>query len=289
MSEELITTSFEQSTIRRIWNEETEQWHFAVVDVVEILTESTRPSKYWNDLKKRVKKQSDIELSAFCGKFPMKSKTNNRTYQTECANVEGMLRIIQSIPSPKAEPFKQWLAKVGYERLQEIDEPALAAQRARELYRAKGYSDEWIDSRLQSIDIRNELTNEWSERDVKKGLEYAILTAEISQGAFGVKPSEHKELKGLKRQSLRDHMSRAELVFTMLGELSTTEIAREDDAQGFNENKTAARKGGQIAGDARRALESQTGKPVLSDANYLNLSETDLELEDGESIDEPPF
>jgi len=289
MGENLVAASFDKSTIRRIWDEETEQWYFAVVDVVEALTESARSSKYWSDLKKRVKKQSDIELSAFCGKFPMRSKTNNRTYQTECANVEGMFRIIQSIPSPKAEPFKQWLAKVGYERLQEIDEPALAAQRARELYKAKGYSDEWIDSRMQSIDIRNELTNEWAQREVKEGLQYAILTAEISQGTFGVKPGEHKQLKGLKRQNLRDHMSKAELVFTMLGELSTTEITREDDAQGFKENKTAAYKGGQIAGDARRALESQTGKPVLSDTNYLGLSETELEIEDGKSTDEPPF
>jgi hypothetical protein len=286
MSEEHITTSFDKSTIRRVWDEESQQWYFAIVDIIQTLTETPEPSKYWYKMRKREK---ELELSPDWRKFSMKSLNNNRSYQTDCATVQGIFRIIQSIPSPKAEPFKQWLAKVGYERLQEIDEPALAAQRARELYRAKGYSDEWIDSRLQSIDIRNELTNEWSQRDVKEGLEYAILTAEISQGTFGVKPGEHKELKGLKRQSLRDHMSRAELVFTMLGELSTTEIAREDDAQGFKENKMSARKGGQIAGDARRALESQTGKPVLSDANYLNLSETDLELEDGKSIDEPPF
>ena len=288
MGKELIATTFEESQIRRVWDEESEQWYFAVVDVVEALTESARPSKYWSDLKRRVKKQSAVELSAFCGKFPLKSKTNNRTYQAECANVEGMFRIIQSIPSPKAEPFKQWLAKVGYERLQEIDEPALAAQRARELYRAKGYSDAWIDSRLQSIDIRNELTGEWADRDVKEGLQYAILTAEISQSTWGVKPGEHKELKGLKRQNLRDHMSKAELVFTMLGELSTTEIAREDDAQGFKQNKTAAYKGGQIAGDARRALESQTGKPVLSDTNYLDASEEQLQVAIGKS-DELPF
>lgn len=283
MSEELITTSFEQSTIRRVWDEEGQQWYFSVVDVVATLVESKNPPAYWRQLKRR-----EPQLVTNCHTLKMKAK-DGKMRNTDTANVKGIFRIIQSIPSPKAEPFKQWLARVGYERLQEIDEPALAAQRARELYRAKGYSDEWIDSRLQSIDIRNELTNEWSERDVKEGLQYAILTAEISQGAFGVKPGEHKELKGLKRQNLRDHMSRAELVFTMLGELSTTEITREDDAQGFKENKTAARKGGQIAGDARRALESQTGKPVLSDANYLGLSETELEIEDGKSIDEPPF
>ncbi len=275
MDNKLTPASFEETDIRRVWDEESEQWYFAVVDVIEALTESTRPRKYWNDLKRRVKKQSDIELSAFCGQFPMKHKTNNRTYQTECANVESMFRIIQSIPSPKAEPFKQWLAKVGYQRIQEINEPALAAQRARELYKAKGYSDEWIDSRLQSIDIRNDLTNEWAQREVKEGLEYAILTAEISKGTFGIKPGEHKQLKGLKRQNLRDHMTKAELVFTMLGELSTTEIAIKEDAQGFDENKVSARKGGKIAGDARRALESQTGKPVVSEMNYLATPEAE--------------
>jgi len=286
MSEELITTSFEQSTIRRVWDEETKQWYFAIVDIIKTLTETPEPSKYWYKMRKREK---ELELSPIWRKFSLKSLNNNRSYKTDCANVEGVFRIIQSIPSPKAEPFKQWLAKVGYERLQEIDNPALAAERARALYRAKGYSDDWIDSRLQSIDIRNELTNEWADRDVKEGLQYAILTAEISQATFGVKPSEHKQLKGLKRQSLRDHMSRAELVFTMLGELSTTEIAREDDAQGFKQNKTAARKGGQIAGDARRALESQTGKPVLSNSNYLDAPEAELRVTSGESANEPPF
>lgn len=287
MNEEQITTTFDESEIRRIWDDESEQWYFAVADVVQTLTDSKDVRQYIKRMRQR-----DPSLHSKWGTIctPLKLiAPDGKKRKTNCANVEGIFRIIQSIPSPKAEPFKQWLAKVGYERLQEINEPALAAQRARELYRAKGYSDEWIDSRLQSIDIRNELTNEWAQREVKEGLEYAILTAEISQGTFGVKPSEHKELKGLKRQSLRDHMSRAELVFTMLGELSTTEIAREDDAKGFTENKTAARKGGQIAGDARRALESQTGKPVLSDANYLGLSETNLEIEDGKSIDEPPF
>ncbi len=286
MGEELITTSFEQSTIRRVWDEETEQWYFAVADVVKILTDSKDTRQYIKRMRRR-----DPSLHSKWGTIctPLELiAPDGKKRKTNCANVEGIFRIIQSIPSPKAEPFKQWLAKVGYERLQEIDNPALAAERARKLYRAKGYSDEWIDSRLQSIDIRNELTSEWADRDVKEGLQYAILTAEISQGTFGVKPGEHKQLKGLKRQSLRDHMSKAELVFTMLGELSTTEIAREDDAQGFRQNKTAAYKGGQIAGDARRALESQTGKPVLSDTNYLDASEEQLQVASGKS-DELPF
>ncbi len=285
MDKELIAATFEESQIRRVWDEESKQWYFAIVDIIKTLTETPDPSKYWYKMRKREK---ELELSPNWRKFSLRSLNNNRRYKTDCANVEGIFRIIQSIPSPKAEPFKQWLAKVGYERLQEIDNPALAAERARALYRAKGYSDDWIDSRLQSIDIRNDLTSEWAQRDVKEGLQYAILTAEISQSTFGIKPGEHKKLKGLKRQSLRDHMSKAELVFTMLGELSTTEIAREDDAQGFRQNKTAAHKGGQIAGDARRALESQTGRPVLSDSNYLDQSEEALRVASGQS-DDPPF
>ena len=269
-------STFESKEIRRIWDEETQQWHFAVVDVIAILVETNRPSKYWADLKKQVKKQSEVELSDFFVKFPLKNPKNGRTYQVECANVESMFRIIQSVPSPKAEPFKQWLAKVGHERLQEIENPALATERARALYKAKGYSDEWIDKRLQSVDIRNKLTEEWKERGVKEGLEYAILTSEISQGTFGVKPSEHKQIKGLKRENLRDHMTDLELILTMLGEATTTEIAQKDDAQGFNQNQVAAQKGGRVAGNTRREIEDLTGKPVVSDKNYLAAPEQEL-------------
>jgi hypothetical protein len=187
-----------------------------------------------------------------------------------CANTEGVFRIIQSIPSPKAEPFKRWLAKVGYERVQEIENPELGTKRTRALFKAKGYSDEWIEKRMRGIAIREELTDEWKSRDVKQPKEYEILTAEIAKAAFGITPSLHKNLKGLKRENLRDHMTDLELIFTMLGEASTTEIARVDDAQGFIENKHAAVKGGSVAGKARKDLERKTGKKVVSSENYLS-------------------
>lgn len=265
---------FEQFSIRRIWDNKTDRWWFAVVDIIEALTESTKPRDYWYRMKKRVGEADGFELSTVCRHFRMKA-ANGRSYQTECADTEGMLRIIQSIPSPKAEPFKQWLAKVGYERIQEIDNPELAAQRAKALYKAKGYSDEWIEARLRSVDVRKELTDEWHNRGVQAGKEYAFLTAEISRGTFGLTPNEHKELKTLrKKDNLRDHMSNAELVFTMLGELSTTEVARHEDAQGYDENFQAAQKGGRIAGNARRELEAETGKPVVSSRNYLTHPES---------------
>ena len=186
-----------------------------------------------------------------------------------CANIEGLFRIIQSIPSPKAEPFKKWLAKVGYERVQEIENPELAQQRMRALYQAKGYSDDWIEKRIRGIQVREELTDEWKNRGVKEDKEYSILTAEISKATFGLTPSEYKEFKGLKRENLRDHMTELELIFTMLGEASTKEIAQNTDAQGFEENKTAAQKGGKIAGDARKQLEIESGKRVVTSENYL--------------------
>ncbi|MEZ4591932.1 MAG: Bro-N domain-containing protein [Chloroflexota bacterium] len=280
---------FEQFSIRRIWDEESDRWWFAVVDIIEALTESTKPRDYWYRMKKRVADADGFELSTVCRHFKMKA-ANGRSYQTECADTEGMLRIIQSIPSPKAEPFKQWLAKVGYERIQEIDNPELAAQRAKALYKAKGYSDEWIEARLRSVDVRKELTDEWQNRGVQAGKEYAFLTAEISRGTFGLTPNEHKELKTLrKKDNLRDHMSNAELVFTMLGELSTTEVARHEDAQGYDENFQAAKKGGRIAGNARRELEAETGKPVLSSRNYLENPES-KQLPTGDDPDEDlPF
>lgn len=276
---------FEQFSIRRIWDAETDRWWFAVVDIIEALTESTKPRDYWYRMKKRVAEADGFELSTVCRQFKMQA-ANGRSYQTECADTEGMLRIIQSIPSRKAEPFKQWLAKVGYERIQEIDNPELAAQRAKALYKAKGYSDEWIEARLRSVDVRKELTDEWQNRGVQAGKEYAFLTAEISRGTFGLTPSEHKELKTLrKKDNLRDHMSNAELVFTMLGELSTTEVARHEDAQGYDDNFQAAKKGGRIAGNARRELEAETGKPVLSSRNYLDHPESE-QLSAGDDTDE---
>ena len=191
--------------------------------------------------------------------------------KTNCANTEGIFRIVQSIPSPKAEPFKRWLAKVGYERVQEIGDPELATKRTRTLYKAKGYSDDWIEKRMRGIAIREELTDEWREREVRREKEYAILTAEIAKAAFGVTPAEHKKLKGLIRENLRDHMTDLELIFSMLGEAATTEITRADDAKGFQESKSAARKGGDVAGKAREDLEKKTRKKVVSPENYLDI------------------
>jgi DNA-damage-inducible protein D len=194
--------------------------------------------------------------------------------ETDCANTAGLLRIIQSIPSPKAEPFKRWLAKVGYERLQEIEDHELASKRAREIYKAKGHPDDWIEKRMRSIAIREELTDEWKDRGIKEHRDYAILTVEISKAAFGLTPSEYKKVKGLKRENLRDHMSDLELIFSMLGEASTTEIARNIDAQGFLENKTVAKKGGAIAGDARKALELESEQKIVTEKNYLPENKT---------------
>ncbi len=248
-------------------------WFFAVVDVIAALTDSDKPRDYWYRMKKREKASSGIDLSTFCRQIKLES-TDGKKYKTEMANTEGIFRIIQSIPSPKAEPFKRWLAKVGYERVQEIEDPELATRRTRELYQAKGYSDAWIEKRMRGIAIRAELTEEWKNRDVGDSREYAILTAEISKAAFGITPSEYKQLKGLQRENLRDHMTNLELIFSMLGEAATTEISRVQDTQGFDENRTAANKGGKIAGDARKELEDETGKKIVSDDNYLDVPES---------------
>lgn len=270
----LVQLQFEGHKIRRILDEETGEWWYAVVDVIEALTESVKPRDYWYRMKKRVAEHEGLELSSICRQFRLKA-ANDRFYETDCANAEAMLRIIQSIPSPKAEPFKRWLAEVGAERLEEIENPELAAERLRQIYRAKGYSDDWIERRLQSIVTRNELTDEWQNRGVQAGREVAILTAEIAKETFGLTPGQHKQLKQLKRENLRDHMTGLELAFTILGEAATTEITRQEDAQGFRENQTAAKKGGRIAGNARRELEAETGKPVVSATNYLERPQSD--------------
>ncbi len=254
---------FEDKTIRRVWHNE--EWWFVIVDVVGVLSESKNPSNYVRDMRRR-----DPELSKGWGQIahPLSVETKGGKQRVNCANTEGIFRIIQSIPSPKAEPFKQWLAKVGYERIQEIENPELAAQRARKYYKDLGYDDEWIDKRLQSIAIRGQLTDEWKERGVKEGREYAILTAEISRATFGITPSQYKHHKGLKRENLRDHMSNLELIFTMLGEEQTRIEAIKEDAQGFIENKDAAQKGGAAAGKALDAFEDETGNKVVTDANF---------------------
>jgi hypothetical protein len=249
------------------------EWWFSIIDVIEVLTGSDRPRKYWSDLKNRLTSEGYIEVSDKIGQLKM-AAPDGKMRLTDCANTETMFRVIQSIPSSKAEPFKRWLAKVGYERLQEIEDPELGTKRTRALYKAKGYSDDWIEKRMRGIAIREELTDEWKKRNVKQEQEYAILTAEIAKAAFGVTPGEHKQLKGLKRENPRDHMTDLEQIFSMLGEAATTEITRVDDAQGFDESKTAARKGGEVAGTARKDLEKKTGKRLVSPENYLTEPES---------------
>ncbi len=266
---------FKGKKIRRIIHKN--EWWFSIVDVIETLTGSERPRKYWNDLKNKLSEEGYGELSEKIGQLKLQS-TDGKYYETDCANTETMFRIIQSIPSPKAEPFKRWLAKVGYERVQEIEDPELSTKRTRALYKAKGYSDDWIEKRMRGIAIREELTDEWKRREVKQQREYEILTAEIAKAAFGITPSRHKKYKGLKRENLRDHMTDLELIFSMLGEAATTEITRVDDARGFHESKHAARKGGEVAGKARDDLEKKTGKRVVSRENYLTTPQDSKKL-----------
>ncbi len=258
---------FQDKKIRTTYNEKEQKWYFSIVDIIEVLTESVKPRDYWYRLKKR-ENANGIELSTNCRQFKMLA-SDGKMRETEIADTETLLRIIQSVPSPKAEPFKRWLAKVGYERLQEIENPELASKRAREIYKSKGHPEDWIEKRMRSIAIREELTDEWKDRGIKEHRDYAILTAEISKATFGLTPSEYRKVKGLKRENLRDHMTDLELIFSMLGEASTTEIARNTDAQGFSENKTVAKKGGAIAGDARKALELESGQKIVTEKNYL--------------------
>jgi hypothetical protein len=272
MSEELPTDSqgkiivFGARQIRRAWVDE--QWYFSVVDIVGALTDSASPPKYWDAMKRREKASSGFDLSTLCRKVRL-TGADGKTYASDAVNTESAFRIIQSIPSPKAEPFKRWLAEVGYQRVQEIENPELAQQRMRDLYKAKGYPDDWIEKRVRGIAVRDELTGEWKKRGVKENKEFGILTAEISKATFGLTPSDYKKLKGLKRENLRDHMTDLELIFTMLGEAATTEIARNKDARGFNQNQRAAREGGFVAGNARRQLEAKSGKRVITRQNHL--------------------
>lgn len=265
---------FESKKVRSQWNEDEQKWYFSIIDVVEILTDTENPRRYWSDLKRKLKKEGFVELYDFIVQLKMEA-ADGKKYLTDCANAEVLLRIIQTIPSPKAEPFKRWLAQVGYERLEEIENPELATQRIRETYKMKGYSDDWIEKRMRGIAVRDELTDEWKKRGVKEQKEYSILTAEISRATFGMTPSEYKKFKQLDRptENLRDHMTDLELIFTMLGEASTTEIARNRDAQGFIANLTAAHEGGTVAGNARKELESKTGHKVVTKENYKELTE----------------
>ena len=251
------------------WDDEIEEYYFSVVDVVGILSVSKNPNNYWKVLKKRLKDEG-VELVTICNQLKLPSHKDGKMYKTDVATAKQLLRIIQSIPSPNAEPFKQWLAQVGSERLDEIADPEIAIERAVATYREKGYSEEWITQRLRGIEIRKDLTAEWDRSGVKKGREYAILTNEISEASFGITTGEHKRIKGLKKENLRDNMTNAELVINMLGELATTEISKTENPQGFEESKTVARDGGSIAGNALRELEERTGRKVVSSNNSKN-------------------
>ena len=270
---------FESKQIRSVWNEKEEKWYFSIQDVVEVLTDSSDSKQY---LKRMLSRDQTLKINwgTICTLVEMVA-ADGRKRKIQASDTQGLLRIIQSIPSPKAEPFKLWLAKVGAERLEEIENPELASQRTRELYKLKGYPDDWIEKRMRSIAIREELTEEWKNRGVKEKVEYAILTAEISRATFGITPKEYKEVKGLKSQNLRDHMTDLELIFSMLGEASTKEIAVNTDTQGFHKNKKAAKAGGKIAGDARKQLELKSGKKVVTSENYLPENKNN-ELSSGE-------
>ena len=262
---------FEKKKIRHI--EHKGEIYFSVIDVIEILTDSNNPNRYWTDLKRRTEKESG-QSYAFCVSLKLQG-SDGKFYKTDCANTEGVLRIMMSVPSPKAEPFRLWLASLGKRELDEIANPSLGFERLKELYKAKGYPDDWIETRLKSIDIRKQLTDEWKQRGVKEGLEYSILTAEIAKATFGVTPTEHAKIKGLEKANLRDHMTDLELVFTMLGEVITKNLAEKDDAQGFEENHEAAQRGGSYAGTARKNLEKKENIKVVSSKNFTHLKEKD--------------
>jgi len=264
---------FETQKIRTKWDEEIGEYYFSVIDVVGVLSESKNPRRYWSDLKRKLKNEGS-QLYENIVQLEMKSK-DGKNYKTDVATAKQLFRIIQSIPSPKAEPFKQWLAQVGNERLNEIADPELAIERAINTYRKKGYSEEWITQRIRSIEIRKDLTAEWDRSGVEEGLEFAILTNEISNAAFGLTTKQHKQYKGLRKESLRDNMTNAELVINMLGELATTEISKSEDPKGFNESKKIAKRGGNIAGNARKELELNTGKKVVRKKTAKNPRELD--------------
>ena len=261
---------FEGSQIRSVWDNEREEWYFSVVDVIGSLTESNNPRDYWYRVKKRMSEEERSELSTFCRQLKLKS-TDGKSYKTDVADMQGVFRIIQSVPSPKAEPFKMWLAEVGKERIDEIINPELTIDRALESYARKGYSREWINQRLQAIQVRKELIDTWQDHGVKAGNEYAILTNEISKAWSGMTTREYKDFKGLKKENLRDNMSTTELILNMLAETATKDIAEAKNPQGLEENKQVAQDGGSIAGDARKSIEARTGKPVITSKNAIDL------------------
>ena len=267
---------FEGKDIRRIWHKN--EWWYSVVDIIQVLVKSSRPRKYWSDLKLKLKNEEDFEVSEKIGQLKLKA-SDEKYYATDCANVETLFRIIQSIPSPNANKFKLWLARVGYDRVKEIENPELAQKRMKELYKQKGYSDQWIEKRARGIAIRDELTDEWDKKGVKSQKEFSILTAEISKATFDMTPNEYKQFKGLKRENLRDHMDDMELVLTMLGEATTTRLTQDRDSQQFPELKKDAKDGGDVAGATRQDIEKRLGKPVVSKENYLDNPENKKRIE----------
>ena len=271
MTKETAIKLFKDQRIRVLWDNEKERWLFSIIDVIEVLTENNRPRKYWNDLKSKLKKEGS-ELSEKIGQLKMKA-SDGKNRMTDVIDTEQLLRLIQSIPSPKAEPFKLWLAKVGYERIEETEDPEKAFERAMDTYLKKGYSVNWINQRLKSIEVRKELTDEWDIRGVKKGLEYAILTDEITRAWTGYTTKELKNLKKLKKENLRDNMTNLELVLNMLAEATTTEISKEKKPNTFSESKIIAKQGGVIAGNTRKEIEEKTGKKVISQQNAIEIGE----------------
>ncbi len=277
---------FEDKQIRTAWDAEQEEWYFSIVDVISVLTDTDNPRRYWSDLKRKLKKEGATELYEKIVQLKMLS-SDGKKYKTDVADMEQLLRIIQSVPSPKAEPFKAWLAMVGRERIEETIDPEQTIDRALETYLKKGYSEEWVHQRLLAIRIRNELTDEWKKRGVEKGKEYAILTDEITQAWAGMSTGQYKRLKGLKKENLRDNMSDLELVLTMLAEASTTDISKTEQPKGFSESQKVARRGGKVAGVARQALEAETGKPVITTQNAADFRQliTDI-VEDTAALPE---
>lgn len=257
---------FEGSQIRRIFFED--DWWFSVIDIIAFLTDSKKPRDYWHKMKVREKNTSDVQLSTICRQLKL-AAPDGKKRETDCANTEGILRIIQSIPSPKAEPFKLWLAKIGKERIEEIENPELAMDRAKSLYEKKGYDKGWIDKRMRGISVRHSLTDEWADRGAQKSVDFAILTNDVMQGAFDVKVQEYKQLKGLERENLRDHMTDLELIITMLGEATTTQITQQKNSKGLNKLRADAKAGGAVAGRTRKDIEKQTSKKVISKENFL--------------------
>ena len=276
---------FEDKRIRTAWNEETEEWYFSIVDVVSVLTDSADGRKYWNKLKQRLKEEGN-ELVTICHQLKLKSPKDGKRYNTDVADIAGILRIIQSIPSPKAEPFKMWLAEVGKERIDETIDPELAIDRAIETYQKKGYSDEWIHQRILSIRVRNALTDEWDKHGVQKGVEYAILTDEITKAWSGMTTRKYKNLKGLTKENLRDNMSDLELVLNMLAEATTTELSKTTNPQTFKENVEIAKQGGNVAGNARKEIEEKSGRPVITSKNATELNQVVVDLIEGIAEDE---